>query len=266
MKSTKCVQCGFVGWSDVEHCKSCGAPLGQHSSDLPLANPHYDSWDQPENQKRGMAIFSLVSGIICFLSLGLLGILAIPGIITGAVAMGRAKREPRKYGGHGMAVAGLVMCIVSLAGTVILGVIAAIAVPNLLAARRAANEGSAIRSLMTICSAEANYYNKFEEFGTLEQLAATGLIDSDIASGTRNGYTFRVVLDSTNPEAFEVFSAPVSYASTGRRSFYVDETFIIRGGDNRGGPSSKVDEALVYPGQADRRFGLNVIEPAFAEF
>ena len=34
MKSTKCAQCGFVGWSD-ENCKACGAPLFQRSTSLP---------------------------------------------------------------------------------------------------------------------------------------------------------------------------------------------------------------------------------------
>src|SRR5881392_1295203 len=39
----------------------------------------------------------------------------------------------------------------------IIGIIAAIAIPNLLASRRAANEGSAQQSLRTMASAEATY-------------------------------------------------------------------------------------------------------------
>ncbi|MFN2407806.1 MAG: hypothetical protein ABR594_17305 [Pyrinomonadaceae bacterium] len=38
---------------------------------------------------------------------------------------------------------------------------------------------------------------------------------------------------------FEVVGLPVDYRSSGMRSFYVDETAVIRGGDNLGGPSSK---------------------------
>src|SRR5215212_262117 len=63
MKSTKCVECGFVGWSDVEHCKACGAQLGQRSHDLPSPTPVYNSnyaqWDQQEGQKKGLAIVAL---------------------------------------------------------------------------------------------------------------------------------------------------------------------------------------------------------------
>ena len=151
MRSTKCVQCGFVGWSDLDHCKSCGAPLSQSSS-----------WEQSEGQKKGLAIASLVLGIISFLTLGLL---AIPGIITAAVAMSRAKREPRIYGGHGMAVAGLVVSITSVASVFVIGVVAAITIPNLLASARAANEGSAISSLRTISSAEATYQSTYLDVG-----------------------------------------------------------------------------------------------------
>jgi type II secretory pathway pseudopilin PulG len=247
MKSTKCVECGFVGWSE-ENCKACGAPLSRRSTNLPPASPvysaNYDSWNQPEGQKKGLAIFALVLGILSFFTFGLLGVGAITGIILAAVAMGRVKREPWKYGGRGMAIAGLVLSITSLVATVPVGIVAAIAIPNLLASRRAANEGSAIRSLKTISSAEIAYQSNFQRFGTLEELAAHELIDPRLATGSKNGYTFIVKLDETNPEGFEVFSVPATYRNTGTRSFYVDETFVIRAGDNYGGPSSKMDEPL----------------------
>jgi type IV pilus assembly protein PilA len=262
MKSTKCAACGFVGWSDVEHCKSCGAPLNQASTNLPPAAPvygtNYDSWNQSEEgQKNGLAIAALVLGIISFLTFGILGIGAITGIILAAVAMGRAKREPWKYGGRGMAIAGLVLCATSLVMVVPIGIVASIAIPNLLAARQAANEGSAMRSLREIAAAEGIYQSTNQKFGTLEELAASNLIDAKLAKGSKNGYEFSVVVDSSNPEAFEVYCVPSEYRSTGRRSFYVDETFVLRGGDNSGGPSSKQDEPLEtdsnYPNRSNRR-------------
>ena len=262
MKSTKCAACGFVGWSDVEHCKSCGAPLNQTSTNLPPAAPaysaNYESWNQPEEgQKKGLAIAALVLGILSFLTFGILGIGAITGIILAAVAMGRAKREPWKYGGRGMAIAGLVLCATSLVMVVPIGIVASIAIPNLLAARRAANEASALYSLRTIASAEATYQSVNQKFGTLEELAASNLIDPKLGKGTKNGYEFSVVVDSSNPEAFEVYCVPKEYPMSGRRSFYVDETLVLRGGDNSGGPSSKQDEPLDtdsdYPSRSNRR-------------
>jgi len=240
MRSTKCVQCGFVGWSDLENCKSCGAPLSQSSLHRP--NADYTSWDQSEGQKKGLAIASLVLGIISFLTFGLFGILAIVGVIMAVVAMRRAKREPWRYGGHGIAIAGLVLSITSLASAVSMGVIAAIAVPNLLASARAANEGSAISSLRTISTAEATYQSNFHNFATLEELATNGLIYSRLGSGTKNGYAFHI--DTSNAEEFAVTGVPVSYGTSGRRSFYVDETFVIRGADKHGDPAVKLDPPL----------------------
>ena len=116
MKSTKCVECGFVGWSDVENCKACGAPLGQRSHDLPSATPvyssHYGESDQLEGPKKGLAIAALVLGIIGFFTVGIIGVGAIVGIILACIAMSRVKRDPWQYGGRGMAIAALVLNIV----------------------------------------------------------------------------------------------------------------------------------------------------------
>ncbi len=112
----------------------------------------------------------------------------------------------------------------------------------------AANEGSAVQSLRTISSAEAAYYSNFQKYGTLEELAATNLVDPRLGSGAKNGYQFTVVLDEANPEGFEALGVPADYRNSGKRSFYVDETFVIRAADNNGGPSSKLDEPLQSAG------------------
>ena len=61
-----------------------------------------------------------------------------------------------------------------------------------------------------------------------------------------------------NPEGFAVTGVPVTYGKTGIRSFYIDETFVMRGGDNYGAPSTKMDEPLDsydddYPNSSRRR-------------
>ena len=84
---------------------------------------------------------------------------------------------------------------------VIIGIIAAIAIPNLLASRRAANEGATISALRTLGGAEATYastYGNGEYAGApygldglvMTQLGATNLIDATFASGTKGGYVF----------------------------------------------------------------------------
>src|SRR5688500_5053492 len=84
---------------------------------------------------------------------------------------------------------------------VIIGIIAAIAIPNLLAARRSANEGSAVSSMRTLHGAQMTYqatqgggnYAGAETTpdGTaLSTLYGVGLIDSVLGSGTKSGYNF----------------------------------------------------------------------------
>ena len=260
MKSTKCVECGFVGWSDVEHCKACGAQLGQRSHNLPSPTPvynsNYDQSNQEEGPKKGLAIAALVLGIISFLTLGILGVGAIVGIVLACLAMSRIKRDPWQYGGRGMAIAALVLNIVSLVSFVPMGIIAAIAIPNLLASYRAANEGSAQASLRTLHSAEATYQATRGEgqFGTLSQLAAEGLIDAKLATGTKNGYNFTIELTTNemNYPGFSVVGVPLTYRKTGIRSFFIDETGVIRAGDNAGGPSTKMDLPVDDSGYYDR--------------
>lgn len=254
MKSAKCLQCGFVGWSDVEFCKSCGAPFGQPAPGYAQPGMAHNSWDPAEGDKKGMAISSLVLGIIGFFTFGLVGVGAIIGIILAVVAMKKVREEPWQYGGRTLAIAGLALNITALATTVPVGIIAAIAIPNLLASRMAANEGAAVRSLNTIASAEMVYQSTAGQgrYGTLQELQESGLIDAALASGVKSGYRFTVELvDSRGDEladvrlpGFQVVGVPVEYRSSGKRSFYIDETAVLRGGDNHGGPSTAQDDPL----------------------
>src|SRR5499427_7065311 len=85
---------------------------------------------------------------------------------------------------------------------IIIGIIAAIAIPNLLAARRSANEGSTVSGLRTLHGAQLTYsatYGNGDFAGTvggtgdsaaLTQLKTPGLIDTILGTGSKSGYTF----------------------------------------------------------------------------
>src|SRR5438552_15173200 len=77
----------------------------------------------------------------------------------------------------------------------IIGIIASIAVPNLLASRRAANEGSAQQSLRTISSCEATYLFTYGggSFTDIAGLGSKTLTDCVLASGLTSGYSFVAV-------------------------------------------------------------------------
>ena len=112
----------------------------------------------------------------------------------------------------------------------IIGIIAAIAIPNLLASRRAANEASAISSIRTIGSAQATYAATFGNgiYATLAELSAQKLIDNAIVNATvtapKSGYTFAV--SGASGSGYVSGSAPAN-ANVGSRNFTSDESGII---------------------------------------
>jgi type IV pilus assembly protein PilA len=111
-------------------------------------------------------------------------------------------------------------------------IIAAIAIPNLLRARRSANEGSATASMRTIGSGELLYRSTQGGFGTLTQLANDSIIDNVLGSGTKSGYTFTAAADATNPTLeFSSRGTPqtsTGATATGLRHFFIDATQVVR--------------------------------------
>ena len=118
----------------------------------------------------------------------------------------------------------------------IIGIIAAIAIPNLLASRRAANEGSAIATMRVIFSSEATYQATAGggNYGSLANLAGQGLVDSVVNGSTagtpKSGYRFNAVDPGiANWAAFDATAQPSAHTTanpitgTGSRSFYVNE-------------------------------------------
>ena len=73
----------------------------------------------------------------------------------------------------------------------IIGIIAAIAIPNLLASRKASNEAAAIGSMRTLGSAQATYLSttggNVNYAADLTALEAAGLVDDVLAAGTKSG-------------------------------------------------------------------------------
>ena len=81
----------------------------------------------------------------------------------------------------------------------IIAIIAAIAIPNLLEARKHGNETSAVGSLRTVNASQAVYIERTatQIFGTLENLRAGGYLDDVLGNGAKQGYNF-----NCSPEPF----------------------------------------------------------------
>jgi prepilin-type N-terminal cleavage/methylation domain len=128
---------------------------------------------------------------------------------------------------------------------VIIGIIAAIAIPNLIASRRAANEGSSVSVLRVLHSAQAAYSNgpgAGEYAGTtgtndispLTQLLDAQLIDPSLGGGTKSGYSYigsRVPMSAAATTSFH-FSAnpliPTGIMQTGSKRFGVATDGVIK--------------------------------------
>ena len=119
----------------------------------------------------------------------------------------------------------------------IIGIIAAIAIPNLLASRRAANEGSAQSSLRTIHSSQATYQATSGNGAFAANLGALGtanLIDGVLSTGSKSGYTFAIVEQAGTGAtaefgAYGVPSTSTGVSATGTRRFGVTEDGVMHG-------------------------------------
>src|SRR5256885_12480684 len=73
-------------------------------------------------------------------------------------------------------------------------IIAAIAIPNLIKSKMAANEASAVESLRTINTAQVTYASTYGTgYTNLATLGSSGFIDTVLSNGIKSGYTFTAV-------------------------------------------------------------------------
>jgi prepilin-type N-terminal cleavage/methylation domain-containing protein len=119
-------------------------------------------------------------------------------------------------------------------------IIAAIAIPNLLRSRIAANEASAVGSIRTINTSEVTFASTYPTvgFGTLSAMGGSGgsatgagLIDSVLASGSKSGYSFAVTTggaSGTGPATIYTVTGDPQNSQTGQRHFFSDQSGVIR--------------------------------------
>ena len=182
--------------------------------------------------RKSLAIASLVVGIISIPTLGLLFVGGVTGIVLGAVALNKAKTQPKRYAGRGLAIAGIITSSVSLL-IAIPAIIVAIAIPNLLRSQQAAHETAALTDVMTISRAQILYSvtKGRGKFTDLRTLGAQGLVDSTLASGQKNDYMFssEPIIAEGFPPMFDVTAKPITIGTfgTGNRSFYSNETIVV---------------------------------------
>ncbi len=137
------------------------------------------------------------------------------------------------------------------------------------------NEMLVIGALKSLYTAQATYFmiNSYHQFGNNLQLRAKNLIDEHLTNGDKFGYYFSIQIFSGLVPRFSVYARPKSYLKTGKRSFYIDASCQIRGGDKNGADANSNDQViesctptLAYENERLTITGLRIIASAQETF
>jgi type IV pilus assembly protein PilA len=115
-------------------------------------------------------------------------------------------------------------------------VILAIAVPKMNKQMQGAREMAVIREIGSIHQAETQYYSQFGKYAaSLSQLGppisgadgpeGANIIPKVLADGKKNGFTYAL---TATPSGYAITAVPDSFGNTGSRTFYSDQTLVIR--------------------------------------
>ena len=234
-----CPHCSTENVENARFCQRCGKELADGAA-APIAG----------GETSGKATASLVLGLFFWL-----GIPAIAAIILGHKALAEIRRSAGRLTGEGRAVAGLVLGYLGSTVPIIL-IVAAIAIPNLLKAKQAANQASAVASLRTISVAEVQYSSSYNTFSpTLAALGpaaqgsagadAAGLIDAGLASGAKSGYLFtyqpQIAADGV-AAGYVVHADPLQPGVSGTVHYFIDSSTVIR--ERSDGPANQSSSVL----------------------
>ncbi len=103
------------------------------------------------------------------------------------------------------------------------------------------NEAIAKSMLQTVASAEATFHSTEGNgrYGTLDELASTGLVSKDYFQ--RFGYTIEVTVSGGG---FGATATPIEYGKSGKLSYFIDESGVLRAGDHGGGAATIADQPM----------------------
>jgi type II secretory pathway pseudopilin PulG len=187
----------------------------------------------------GKAIGSFICGLFFFLLP-----VTIVAIVLGHLSLSDIKKSAGRLKGQGLAIVGLVLGYMGVVFIPFILIIAAIAIPNLLRARMAANETSALGTLRTYNTAIANYATQCQNIGFPASLTHLGpgngdcdganLVSFPLAAPapTKSGYRFFYSPGPADNDghvvSYTISADPITQNTTGIRHFFTDESGVIR--------------------------------------
>jgi uncharacterized protein DUF3352 len=101
------------------------------------------------------------------------------------------------------------------------------------------NERVAMGNLIAIAVAEARIKKEKGSYTTLEELISQQAVNREVLDG--HGYKFFLTIAG---ESFEAVAVPIEYGKTGKVSFFINESSVLRGGDHGGAPATFADKPI----------------------
>ena len=233
----KCPYCGEMLADGTQFCGRCGNRLVSAAAVTGAPGTGYAPAGAETTS--GKAIASLVMGILVFIPFS-----AVAAVILGHLALSEIRKSAGRLKGQGLATAGLILGYAEIALIPVILIIAAIAIPNLLRARMAANEASSVGALRSYSLAIVSYAEKCPEQGYPVSTVNLGpgvgncdganLVDRALAGPmpSKSGYVFHY--EPGDPDAtgkvmsYTITADPVQENTTGIRHFFIDESGVIR--------------------------------------
>ena len=225
-----CSKCGSNVADNSTVCPQCGNPMTPQPSIQNYGQP------LPDAKTDGKATTSMVLGILAMLLCFLGWLAGIPAIILGHMSRSNIRKSMGQLKGDGMALTGLILGYISVAGLPFILIFAAIAIPNLLRARQSANESGAMSIVRTLSTAEIEYQVNNPKAGYAADITTLGPSAGSVAQNcssnnlcTKYGYQFMIQTDEQEPHQIYVITAvPVKPNNTGTRDFCAGTDGILR--------------------------------------
>lgn len=260
-----CYKCGAQMPDQSTACSQCGAPVqatpqpaaaSSGAASAPAPAPASPWLNVPalqayaaQQETDGKAVGSLILGILAIFPLWILA--GIPAIILGHLSQATIRKSMGRKTGEGMAIAGLVMGYLSVGLTLI---VFAIAIPNALRARNAANESAAASTVRTLNITQVTYSTTYPDSGYAISLAVLGpgappvscgdashidayhacLLDSILGCSSagwceKYGYKFHInaICSGNSCQDYVITATPVN-SSTGLKSYCSTSDAVVR--------------------------------------
>ena len=238
----KCPYCGEMIADGSQFCGRCGNRLASAAvAGAPggVGAPGTGYAPTGAQTTSGKAIASLIMGILVFIPFS-----AVAAVILGHLALSEIRKSAGRLKGQGLATAGLILGYAEIALIPVFLIIAAIAIPNFLRAKMAANEASSVGAMRTYSMAIVSYAEKCPQQGYPVSAVKLGpgagdcdsanLIDRVLATAnpSRNGYVFHyepgLANESGKVISYTITADPIQENTTGMRHFFMDESGVIR--------------------------------------